>query len=122
MMTDISSILSSAKQIAKELTYNKCTVETRYNEILGTEKFSLLYMYQIFRYINSKKTIHNIENIFIGTGKISLLFQVFCYIRSLYIECPLYRVSTVPRFHIPVPCECVEIHVLIPIFKGEVQY
>ena len=74
----------------KNKSYILITVETRYNEILGTEKFCLLY--QIFCYISSKKTIQNKENIFIGTGEISLLYQVFCYIRSLYIEFPLYFV------------------------------
>ena len=52
------------------------------NEIFGTEKFCLLY--QIFCYISSQKTIQNKENIFIGTGEISLLYQI-----------SLYRVSTV---------------------------
>ena len=36
-----------------------------------------------------KKTIQNKGNILIGTREISLLYQVFCYIRSLYIEFPL---------------------------------
>ena len=41
-------------------------------------------------YISSQKTTQNKESIVIGTGEISLLHQVFCYIRSLYIEFPLY--------------------------------
>ena len=64
------------------------TVETRYNEIPGTEKFSLLY--QISCYISSQWTIQNKGNYFIGAGEFSLLYQVFCYVRCLYIEFTLY--------------------------------
>ena len=57
-------------------------METRYNKVFGTGKFSLLY--QVFCYISSmKKTIQNKTVDFIETG------QHF-YIRSLYIEFPLY--------------------------------
>ena len=49
------------------------TVETRYNEILGTRKFCL----HILLYISSKKTILQYKvNWFIGTRENSLLYQV----------------------------------------------
>ena len=38
----------------------------------------------------STDAIRNKGNYFIGTGESSLLYQIFCYIRSLYIESPLY--------------------------------
>ena len=47
--------------------YFGSTVGTRYNEILGTEKFCLLY-------------------------------QISCYIRSLYIEFPLYSICISVKF------------------------
>ena len=62
--------------------------ETRYNEILGTRKFCLLY--QISCYISCQKQYKTKENnVFIGTGENSLLYQISCYIRFLYIEFPL---------------------------------
>ena len=56
-------------------------------------------LYQISCYISSQKTIQNKGNYLIGTGENSLLYQIFCYIRSLYIEFPLYNelISPVPN-------------------------
>ena len=51
------------------------TVETRYNEILGTEKLCLSY--QIFGY-----TVETRYNKILGTGTFCLLYQIFCYISS----------------------------------------
>ena len=64
-------------------------MEARYNEIVGTEKFCLLY--QMFCYVSTKKTIQNKENVFIGIGEIGL------YVISdiLLYQISLYRVSTV---------------------------
>ena len=62
------------------------TMEIHYTCItrsLGPRKFMC--------YISSQEKIENKANWFIGTReKISLLYQVFCYIRSLYIKFPLY--------------------------------
>ena len=38
-----------------KLVINLCTVEPRYNKVLGTMKITLLYMYQVSHYIRVKK-------------------------------------------------------------------
>ena len=67
-----------------------CTVEPRYNEVLGTIKITLLY--QVSHYIRVKKKKYIIikswdqQNYLVITG--------FCYIRPLYNEVPLYQRKT----------------------------
>ena len=64
------------------------TVETRYNEVLETGKFCLLC--QEFCYISSKKQYKTKQLISLDPVKIvTLLNQVFCYVRSLYNTFPL---------------------------------
>ena len=74
MMQNMTYFLISPALIAN-------TVETLYNEVLGTGKFC---------YISSQKQYITKHIDFIGTREYSLLYQVFRYIRSLYIEFPLY--------------------------------
>ena len=61
-----------------------CTVEPRYNEVLGTMKITLLY--QVSHYIRVKKqrTIKSWDQ------QNYLVIRGFCYIRPLYNEVPLY--------------------------------
>ena len=53
---------------------------------LGPRKFALYIIYFVISVANKQ----NKGNKFIWTGKISLLYQVFWYIRSLFIEFSLY--------------------------------
>ena len=60
------------------------TVETRYNEVPGTMKITLLY--QVSHYIRVTKQ-RNIES----WDQVNyLVIRGFCYIRPLYNEVPLY--------------------------------
>ena len=61
-----------------------CTVEPRYNEVLGTMKITLLY--QVSHYIRVKKQ----RNIKSWDQQNYLVIRGFCYIRPLYNEVPLY--------------------------------
>ena len=61
------------------------TVEPRYNEVLGTMKFTLLY--QVSHYIRVKK----LRNIKSWDQQNSLVIRGFCNIRPLYNEVPLYH-------------------------------
>ena len=60
------------------------TVETQYNEILGTE--TICSLYQIFCYIGSQQTIQNKGNKSTWTGDISLLYQISLYRASTVLE------------------------------------
>ena len=64
--------------------YNIYTVEPRYNEVLGTMKFTLLY--QVSHYIRVQKQ----GNIKSWDQQNYLVIRGFCYIRPLYNEVPLY--------------------------------
>ena len=61
------------------------TVESCYNEVLGTMKITLLY--QVSRYIRVKKQ----RNIKRWDQQNYLVIRGFCYIRPLYNEVPLYK-------------------------------
>ena len=65
------------------MKYAQCTVEPRYNEVLGTIKITLLY--QVSHYIRVKKPKKYKE---LGPA-IYLVIRGFCYIRPLYNEVPL---------------------------------
>ena len=70
-----------------------CTVEPRYNEVLGTMKITLLY--QVSHYIRVKKQ----RNIKSWDQQNYLFIRGICYIRPLCNEVPLYIQSyakTVP--------------------------
>ena len=60
------------------------TVEPRYNEVLGTMKFTLLY--PVSHYIRVKKQ----RNIKSWDQQNDLVIRGFCYIRPLYNEVLLY--------------------------------
>ena len=59
-------------------------MEPLYNEVLGTMKITLLY--QVSHYIRVKKQ----RNIKSWDQQNYLVIRVFCYIRPLYNEVPLY--------------------------------
>ena len=61
-------------------------MEPRYNEVLGTMKFTLLY--QVSHYIRVKK-LRNKKN---RDQQNYLVIRGFCYIRPLNNEVPLYYV------------------------------
>ena len=63
-----------------------CTVEPRYNEVLGTMKITLLY--QVSHFIRVKKQ----RNIKSWDQQNYLVITGFCYIRPLYNEVPLYHI------------------------------
>ena len=66
-----------------------CTVEPRYNEVLGTMKITLLY--QVSHYIRVK-TQRNIKS---WDQQNYLVIRGFCYIcRPLYNEVPLFFILT----------------------------
>ena len=69
------------------LSAHTCTVEPRYNEVLGTMKITLLY--QVSHYIRVKKQ----RNIKSWDQQNYLVIRGFCYIRPLYNEVPLYRLT-----------------------------
>ena len=80
----ITRSMKPAKQqytTAREYT---CTVEPRFNEDLGTMKFTLLY--QVTHYIRVNKQ----RNIKSWDQQNHLVIRGFCYIRPLYNEVPLY--------------------------------
>ena len=60
---------------------NSCPVivEPRYNEVLGTMKITLLYMYQVSHFIRVKKKIY----IKSWDQQNYLVIRGFCYIRPL---------------------------------------
>ena len=58
-----------------------CTVEPRYNEVLGTMKITLLYQVSQFKKLRTIKS-RDQQNYLVLRG--------FCYIRPLYNEVPLY--------------------------------
>ena len=62
-----------------------CTVEPRYNKVLGTMKITLLY--QVSQYIRVKKQRNYIKS---WDQQHYLVIRGFCYIRPLYNEVPLY--------------------------------
>ena len=63
------------------------TVEPLYNEVLGTTKITLLYMYQVSHYIRVKKQ----RNIKSWDQQNYLVIRGFCYIiRPHYNEVSLY--------------------------------
>ena len=70
------------------------TGETQYNQIFGTRKFCLLYKTYIRYFVISVvNKIQSKASYFIGNRELrenSLLYQVYCYVRSLHIEFPLY--------------------------------
>ena len=68
-------------------SWARYTVEPRYNEVLGTMKFTLLY--QVSHYIRVKKQ----RNIKSWDQQNYLVKRGFCYIRPLYNEVPLYKLS-----------------------------
>ena len=61
-----------------------CTVEPRYNKVLGTMNITLLY--QVSHYIRVQ-TQRNIKS---WDQRNYLVVRGFCYIRPLYNEVPLY--------------------------------
>ena len=68
----------------------QCTVEPRYNEVLGTMKNYLVIsgfsLYQVSHYIRVKKQ----RNMKSWDQQNYLVIRGFCYIRPLYNEVPLY--------------------------------
>ena len=70
--------------ICMELIQAYCTVEPRYNEVLGTMKITLLY--QVSHYIRVKKQ----RNIMSWDQQTYLVIKVFFNIWPLYNEVPLY--------------------------------
>ena len=68
----------------------KChTVETLYNKVLWTGKFCLLY--QVSCYISVVKRYQN-KSLFHFDQRKDISYQVFHWIRTLYVEFPLYEV------------------------------
>ena len=83
-----SPLVTDANQQSQKNAY---TVESLYNEVLGTMKITLLY--QVSHYIRVKKQ----RNVKSWDQQNYLVIRGFCYIRSRYNEVPLYY--EVPLLH-----------------------
>ena len=76
------------------------TVETQYNEILGTEKFCLLY--QIFCYISSQKHYKTKKMYSLGLEKLVCYIR-YCVISDLFISS--FHCSTEEEIHVHLVSE-----------------